>query len=427
MIKTIANLLEELRKQEIAVLKSYKLQHGPMIGDMYEGLTRHLLDRSLFSNLELRVVGGKIRNSKGDLSHEIDCMIVEGNCEKIPYTQHYLCDVERVIAIVEVKKNLYSTELGDSLALMRDLVTRVYEPHEMKSTLFRDAWAGLMRSEPPRRDHLERHNLLEQTMFHHLMVAANLPLRIILGYEGFASEHGMREGFAGHMERQLREGTKSLGPLTLPNQIICRDHSILKLDGMPFIGRIDDDEWQCLATSKKQPAKLLLELLWTRLSYRFGLGAEMFGDDLGVEQLNAFMTARLCVEADRVAGWIFRYQALSKAALEEEPLEDGEWAPAFLTEAQSAIVHELCVREHVDITDPALATFLHEKGTNVDELIADLRMKDLAYARDGQLRLLTKQCRCAILPGGQFIAGENHSGRFDRWVARYLETRRTIN
>lgn len=421
MIKTVAALVEALMEREVEVLQQYKLEHGPMIGDMYEGLTHEVLNKSIFESLDLRVVGGKIRNGQGVLSRQIDCMIVEGECESIPYTSHFLCDVKNVIAIVEVKKSLYSAQLRDSLGLLADIKARVYEPNAMKVNLVRDAWVALTLSELPTHDEIGSFGGFEQAMFHSLMVAANLPLRVVLGYGGFSTEHGMRKGFAELLEKEMEssEGPIPLGPLALPNQIICGNHCILKLDGMPYSAPLEGATWPLLASSPGSSLEIFLELLWTRLAYRYSLSSTIFGEDLVIDQFNLLIDASAVTDASGgVVGWGYDYRVLSESAL-AQPLEHARWEPETLTKAEFVVVQELCEKEVLSTSEEGLADFLKREGTSIDELARSLRLKRLAYERSGELRLLTKECQCAILADGRYVAGENNSGRFTRWFKQY--------
>jgi hypothetical protein len=63
MIRTLADLLNALISKETARLEecSSELSHAGLIGDMYEGLTKDILNRSLFEQHDIRVVDGQIR------------------------------------------------------------------------------------------------------------------------------------------------------------------------------------------------------------------------------------------------------------------------------------------------------------------------------------------------------------------------------
>src|SRR4051812_32636308 len=102
MIRTIADLLETIRREETKLLDEQNIKHGPMIGDMYEGLTREILENTVFEDLDLRVTNGLISNSSGDYTNQIDCMLVQGEGKKLPYADHFIYNIEQVVAVIEV-------------------------------------------------------------------------------------------------------------------------------------------------------------------------------------------------------------------------------------------------------------------------------------------------------------------------------------
>ena len=76
MIRTVADLLEKLMVKEREKLPEYDdIQHPGLFGEMYEGLAKALVGKALFEGMDLRVASGKIRNAKGNLSGQIDCMV----------------------------------------------------------------------------------------------------------------------------------------------------------------------------------------------------------------------------------------------------------------------------------------------------------------------------------------------------------------
>jgi len=99
MIRSLADLLSALVSKGRDELDEYssQLTHSGLIGDMYEGLTKEIFNRSIFEGLDLRVVDGQIRGAPGQLSKQIDCMIVHGDADQIPYTTSYVYPIERVL------------------------------------------------------------------------------------------------------------------------------------------------------------------------------------------------------------------------------------------------------------------------------------------------------------------------------------------
>ena len=93
MITTIAALLRDLMKKEAERLDGQDIAHGPTIGNMYEGLTRDILDRAIPADLDVRVVDGFVRGADGRLSPQMDAMVVVGEGEPIPYTSGFVCQL----------------------------------------------------------------------------------------------------------------------------------------------------------------------------------------------------------------------------------------------------------------------------------------------------------------------------------------------
>lgn len=118
MIETIHELLVAMKEKGIEDIEPYlNIGHNPTIGEMYEGLTHQLMERTIFKDFNMHVVSGKIINASGKLSKQIDCMIVIGEGEKLPYTDNYIYNINNVIAVIEVKKKLFSNDLSDALII----------------------------------------------------------------------------------------------------------------------------------------------------------------------------------------------------------------------------------------------------------------------------------------------------------------------
>jgi len=78
MIRTVAELLRALQEAEIRQIQKAGIRHAPTIGEMYEGLTSSILDKTIPSEAGLRVVSGFVENGSGMQSGQIDCMLVFG-------------------------------------------------------------------------------------------------------------------------------------------------------------------------------------------------------------------------------------------------------------------------------------------------------------------------------------------------------------
>ncbi len=429
MIKTVGELLESLVQVEREKLAQFSfVNHPGLIGDMYEGLAREVAQRALAPAADLRVVKGKIRSSRGELSRQIDCMVVHGDGENLPYTDHWLYDVQNVIAVVEVKKSLYGADLADGVDLMADLWRRVCEPKPMPSNLLRDAWRSIRGSELP--GNPSGLPFGDEYLYNSLVVEANLPVRVLLGFEGFKSEAGLRDALVDLLDARVKAagaGGAPLGPLALPSLVLCRSASLIKLNGMPYGGPFwpDDGTWGFIGSRGIKPLHVLLELLWTRLTYYYGASSSIFGEDLDLEAVNLLLKGRPVRAATGVA-W-----ALDVVNATDDELADGTsdkpWQPATLTKAAFVVVNRLCRDEVVDVTDPEFLRFLESEHTSAATLVSELRDARLAAPNGNTLELLTDECGCVIDPELGFVAGENKSGRLQRWVMKRMAEKPTAS
>lgn len=426
MITTVADLLKGLMDKEKESIKEFEfVKHGPMIGQMYEGLTNNILEKSLPKNLDIRVVSGMIKNSNGELSHQTDCMIVEGEGKKLPHSNDYVYPCSQVLAVIEVKKNLYLDDLIDSHQKMR----RIFEitDHEpIKIHPVRDAFKQIAHKELPEKEQLVNLNLTEQMLYHTLIMEEVLPLRIVFGYYGYTSEYSLRKSFINYlgdnMSPDLRNLKKGFGPINFPNLIVARNSSLVKLNAMPYVGNINENGfWDVYASSSHNPLLHLLELLWTRLTYRYNISTDIFGEDLEAEVLHRYISARP-KKVDNQTGWEYNYHYVEEKALRER-MDKYEWMPAELDDQEYMIVNWLCNGETLNVDEDFFVDWLKKEKRDVDDIIASLREKGLAYLNDKrEIELLTDECR-VVLYGGKAYAAEDKSGRLTRWVLKQVKNK----
>jgi len=427
MIRTVADFLEQLIVKEREKLPKYdEIQHPVLFGEMYEGLAKSLVEKALFDGMDLRVVSGKIRNSKGNLSCQIDCMVVLGAGEPIPYTHHYIYPVENVLMIVEVKKTLYGAQLGESMALFRQFWKEVAEACEPHVGLVKDAWRMLFRANLPARNQVDALPYHEQLIYHTIITETALPLRVVFGYDGYADEYGLREGFASHLEEiaaQPPEVRLRFNINAFPNLIVCRQASLIKLDGSPYSGTIDQNGfWLVMGSRGAEPFHILLELLWTRLAFRFNLSSDIFGEDLEMEAISPLLAAK-AEKIGEAGGWKYEYIPLKKEKLAAGP-DRQAWHPPSLSKAEYVIVDALCKKSEIDLTEKAFLEFIAKEGETVTSITASLNQKRLTAVVGQKLRLITDECGCVMLPDGRCVAAENKTNRLTRYALKIAEDMR---
>ena len=92
MIKTIADLLDEFKNHALfkIISEEQDISHRPTIGNIFEGLTAHILNKGVFDGLGLKIVEKSFAyNDSGIISPEFDCLLVVGDGKKISFTNQY--------------------------------------------------------------------------------------------------------------------------------------------------------------------------------------------------------------------------------------------------------------------------------------------------------------------------------------------------
>jgi len=284
------------------------------------------------------------------------------------------------------------------------------------------AWRSICQEKLPGREFLKKLSIQKEMIYHILLMEAFYPLRIVWGYNGFKSEYSLRQSFIEYLETNSSPigsaEIRGFGPLNLPNLIICGKYSILKNNGMPIGSTITADNWwSVLTSSSKNPIYYLLEILWTRLSYMFEISSDIFGEDLELETMHTFLDCRY-IEVGERKGWEYFYIPTSKKKL-EEPYENKEWKPVFLNNLQFKIIERLCFEDSINFNQEI--EFIHEiesSGLEFDYFIESLIATGLIEINQKTITLITKECQCAITTKGEYIAGENNSGRLTRWLKK---------
>ncbi|MFD3548496.1 DUF6602 domain-containing protein [Streptomyces sp. NPDC058655] len=430
MIRTVSDLLSAIIRDELPKLDDAPVKHAPTIGDMYEGLSSDVLNRALPDGLGLRVVSGFARDGRSRVSGQLDCMVVRGEGERLPYTESYVWHVKDIIAVVEVKKNLYSAELRDAFAQLnavsdiehayyqgddevtdepdRNMAPSVRTFAEMTGKL---AWDG------------ERAVALsyeEDALLQTLLMEQICSVRVILGMHGFKSERAFRKSMASYLEQNA--GNAGFGPVNFPQLIISGGYSLVKANGRPFMTPLIDGWSPFYFSTPENPLRLLLEFIWTRLDEVYGLGGSVWGEDLETEIARTLLTCR----AARIDGrgvWQVQVIDADGKALDAASVTE-QWSPNFIGKEEFVLLTRLCQGWEVRCDDPEVIAWLKSRGVSFGDVRNRLLETRLVASSGNNLKIIAKKCQLAILPTGEYVAAENSTGRLDRWISRRIENSR---
>lgn len=369
----------------------------------------------------MHVVSGKIKNDVDKFSDQIDCMVVIGEGMKLPYINEYVYDINQVIAVIEVKKNLFSKELYDAYYNLKSVINIAYPRSDMQIDMLRDAFTVISKMQLPEHNEINRLETKYQMLYHSLIVECFLPIRVIFGYEGFANELSLRDKFIDFISSNITPDTgvaRGFGATFLPNLIIAKENSLIKTNGMPYAITFDEmNEYCWIASYRRNPLLIFLELLWTRLTCLFEISSDIFGDGLVNEGLAPLLTA--CGSEN---GWVYKkipYTIENINVLDE----DIKWMPSMLSEGEFILLNKLCHKECIAI-DEKLIELVNNLGEQLQDILFHLNKERLIYYNQNVVGLLTKECKCAIIPDLGYCAADDYDGRFTRWIADYMANRK---
>lgn len=381
MIKTLSDILEALRNKESAILAEHEIKHGPTIGDMYEGLTRDILDRSIPSSLGLKIVEGFVEGLDGKVSNQADVMLVRGEGVVIPYTDKYIWPIQDVLAVFEVKKTLYGDSLKDSFEKMR----RVSELHKQCDqrggyegkdiSLAHKSFAKLTGYYPE----LSKVNDLSEPLpllYYAFLMELLGPVRIILGYEGYVDETSLRKGIGDFLTEHGQGSGR--GFLSLPSLVVCRNNSVVKLNGVPYSYRFDDySGWRhVMASNSENPMRLMLEMIWTKISSELNVSLPM-DDSLEMEVLTPFLRHKYVEVNNGAGGLVGGFVGDYFEEIEKKSKIEGAnlWSPDETSEAETVASMIAAKKGFLDVEDECFVKFASERGTTSKEVVDSLVKK----------------------------------------------------
>jgi hypothetical protein len=186
---------------------------------------------------------------------------------------------------------------------------------------------------------------------------------------------------------------------------------------MPYNGPIVDGKWVFYASAPENPIYYLLELLWTRLHYKFGLSQKIFGEDLMVDSFHPYMKGEYLEKGD-MKGWGYEYNYLTKGQL-GVPLEDSEWSPTFIDETQHKILTRLAFKGQLLSNGQEIMDVLKGSNYTLETLISSLLSTEFVY-QDGNSLILLNEFIVLGTYQDKFYIADNSDSRFLNWTFKNM-------
>lgn len=408
-IETVADFLNELLKREKSLISSINIAHPGSIGDMYEGLSKKLLSRAIFKGLDVKITDGFVKGQDGKLSKQIDCMLVTGNGQQIPNTNHYIYDFENVITVLESKTDLFSKEISASYENMLSISDN-FVPSNKTGTTFQDianAFEYLTgsRFKMPVSQLGEK----EQYYYHILVVMFAMPLRIVFGYNGFSSEFNFRKSYIEYL--QTRTGKMGTGPNSMPDLLICSNYSIIKCNFQPLKTQVMEQDFiPYLISGTENPLYYLVLMLWAKLQIRFNLPDSIWDFDTdSLLQIKRFLDIKFDLKKK---GWGYKYYEMTRQQLENIPPKE-DWKPLEVSKEIGIIAVTFC-KYHPEYYD--LTKMWTDRDT-VEKIKKELKQTRLFAIEGDKVYQLARQLACCIQNDKNYVA-DNCDGDFSLWITK---------
>lgn len=260
-------------------------------------------------------------------------------------------------------------------------------------------------------------------MFYCLVQESLAPVSIIQGYDGYKTESGLRTTFVDILEEKKEKSDAGIGIPSIPSLVTSNQYCLVKGNGVPFLAIKDQDEWVSVFSTCHNSAKLILELIWSKISAYFDI--EMPWDDgLHMDNIEPLLIAK-AVEVGDKAGWMYNTIEFKEKHLKRE--DDNAWEPAHIGEAEVSAINIMAMRGGYLPLDDGMVEYLKKNhGTSLDEVVSNLVLTRL-FMKDGNyIRPVKARTHIVTMDDNSgYVCSERD--RFDLWCAERGVAPRYIN
>lgn len=426
MITKASELLSRFIDAEREKLKGVAMPHMPTLGSAYEEITKQGIDSKFVipKFLNLSVVSGFIEVDGKMLSEQIDCMLVEGSGKQYGITNQYIYDIEHVLCIFEVKKTLNKSDYLDAFEHLgkirskfaeyfeKKLLDDSFEPDISHARIAFSQITGKMAPE----FYSGIHNLskADGMLFYTLVQEQHAPISIVHGYDGYKTESGLRGAFVKIIEERSKISGAGLGVPSFPTLVTSNNFCIIKGNGHPYLAIRDGKSWVAVLSTRHNPAKIILELIWSKISSHFNVRMP-FGTDLDMEVLVPLLIAEPQRIGDKL-GWVYKSIEYKENRLARD--ETTAWEPEKLGPAEMSAINIMFAKGGYLPLDKEMADFLIKKyNCHIDQVVFNLTNSRI-FAKDGGfLRPISNMTHVlSNVDDSGYVA--NDRNRFDAWCVQ---------
>lgn len=423
MISKASELLEIFIKEETKKLAGIKMSHMPTLGSAYEEVTKQGIDQdfAIPKHLNLSVVSGFVSIGGEMLPEQIDCMLVYGQGKRYGLTEQYIYDVEHILCIFEVKKTLKKDDFLDAMNHLASIRKRfaeyfeyklIHERYEPDITAAKRHFSQITgRVAPEYYSGIHELSTSDGILFYCLVQESLAPASIIHGYDGYKTESGLRNAFIDILEEKANEASAGFGIPSIPSLVTSNQYCLVKGNGIPFLVINDNNEWVAVFSTRHNSARLILELIWSKISYQFDIKMP-WNDGLCMDNVQPLLVAK-AVQVEDKAGWIYNSIEYKEKCLKRH--DNHAWNPATIGRVEMSAIKIMAMRAGYLPLDKEMDEYLTTNHqTTMDEVSRNLILTRL-FMKDGKyIRPIHNATYIVTLEDDTGYAS-SEKDRFDLW------------
>ncbi|MHA3061168.1 DUF6602 domain-containing protein [Acinetobacter sp. ANC 4636] len=423
MIRDIASLLENFFEYERSKVATFNMPHMPTLGDAYEQITQQgLNNKYILPELHgLKVVTGFIKIGDDLINNQIDCMLVYGEGERYALTDNYFYDIDKVLAIFEVKKNLQKSSLIDAISHLSEIKIKLYDyfdkiiesnDFEKYFKIFSLHYAYLTGFRLERIEDLKKLSQDDAKIAHFLLVEMIMPVTIVHGHEGYNTISGLRNALKSIIEDvNACNSGRGFRPQDFPTLITTSDGGILKTTALPYWCNIYEGEsnsWAYMCSFTENPALIIIEKLWAKIGIVLDISFP-YGDDQEKENLFPFLNI------SKIQGvWQSIFIDYSNSNFKKLKESNFNFSPIEIPEIYSSYINFIFFKGGVDVDE--YKEYLNQQGINTDDFFDKLQLIPSFGITKKSVNIIDGFI-CAKVEDKVYISSE--IDRFRVWLTNY--------
>lgn len=423
MIIKASQLLELFIQEETKKLQKYKMPHMPTLGSAYEQVTKQGIDQAFIlpQNLSLQIVSGFVSIGGEMLPEQIDCMLVHGDGEQYGLTDEYIYEIENILCIFEVKKTLRKKDYIDAFEHLGKIRKKFSEHFEKKLragdyepdiSIARKHFSQITGKIAPEK-YLEVHHLSKSDamIFYTLVQESLAPVSIIHGYGGYKSESGLRAAFINILQEKAEGDGQGLGVPSIPTLVTSNEYCIVKGNGIPFTVIKDRESWVVSFSTRHNPAKIILELIWSKIAIYFNVKMP-WDDGLHMDSVQPLLLA-IPKETEEKSGWLYKSIEIKEKDLKRE--NNHVWSPYSIGSAEMSAINIMAMQGGYLPLDDGMREYLEGHEGSSLEIVVESLTNSREFMKDGEsLRPINCMTHVITNPDGSgFVSSERD--KFDLW------------